>query len=40
VMDFSVLRTLRIGDSLSAFHVRWLTEDCQFPSLDSLDLNL
>jgi hypothetical protein len=40
MMDFSVLRTLRIGDSLSAFHVRWLTEDCQFPSLDSLDLNL
>lgn len=40
MMDFSVLRTLKIGDSLSAFHVRWLTEECQFPSLDSLDLDL
>lgn len=40
MMDFSALRTLRIGDSLSAFHVRWLTEECQFPCLDSLDLNL
>jgi hypothetical protein len=39
-MDFSVLRTLRIGDSLSAFNVRWLTEECRFPSLDSLDLDL
>lgn len=40
MMDFSALRTLKIGDSLSAFHVRWLTEECQFPSLDSLDLDL
>lgn len=40
MMDFSVLRTLRIGDTLSAIHVRWLTEECQFPSLDSLDLDL
>jgi hypothetical protein len=40
MMDFSALRTLRIGESLSAFHFRWLTEDCQFPCLDSLDLSL
>jgi hypothetical protein len=40
MMDFSTLRTLRIGDSLSAFRVRWLREECQFPYLDSLDLNL
>jgi len=40
MMDFSALRTLRIGDSLAASHVRWLTEHCQFPSLDSLDLDL
>jgi hypothetical protein len=40
MMNFSALRTLRIGDSLSAFHVQWLTEECQFPCLDSLDLNL
>ena len=40
MMDFSALRTLKIGDSLSAFHVRWLTEECQFPSLDALDLDL
>ena len=40
MMDFSALRTLKIGDALSAFHLRWLTEECQFPSLDSLDLYL
>lgn len=40
MMDFSALRTLRIGDSLAASHLRWLTEECQFPSLESLDLSL
>ncbi|KAK6423948.1 hypothetical protein LTR95_016451, partial [Oleoguttula sp. CCFEE 5521] len=40
MMNFSLLRTLRIGDMLSASHVRWLTEECQFPSLDSLGLDL
>ena len=40
MMDFSALRTLRIRDSLAASHLRWLTEECQFPSLDSLDLEL
>nr|OQO27821.1 hypothetical protein B0A51_04656 [Rachicladosporium sp. CCFEE 5018] len=40
MMDISALRTLRIGDMLSASHVRWLTEECQFPCLDSLDLDL
>nr|OQO32049.1 hypothetical protein B0A51_00587 [Rachicladosporium sp. CCFEE 5018] len=40
MMDISALRTLRIGDWLSASHLRWLTEECQFPVLDSLDLDL
>jgi hypothetical protein len=38
LMDFSVLRTLEIGDWLSASHMQWLTEQCQFPRLDSLSL--
>ncbi|KAM0702080.1 hypothetical protein Q7P35_010990 [Cladosporium inversicolor] len=40
MMDFSVLRTLKIGDMLSASHVQWLTEECHFPCLDSLQLSL
>lgn len=40
MMDFSALWTLRIGDDLAASHLRWLTEECQFPSLESLDLDL
>ncbi|OQO02558.1 hypothetical protein B0A48_12086 [Cryoendolithus antarcticus] len=40
MMDISALRTLRIDDSLSASNVQWLTEECHFPVLESLDLDL
>lgn len=40
MMDFSTLRHLRIGDSLAASHLQWLTKECQFLSLESLDLDL
>jgi hypothetical protein len=37
MMDFSMLRSLRIVNPLSASQVLWLTEECRFPSLESLD---
>jgi hypothetical protein len=36
VIDFSVLRSLKVHYSLSSIELRWLTSNCQFRSLETL----